>query len=111
MHLKLAILLGLSTLGQSAPSRNRHQRRQNSSDDGIDWADCDIDSALLPLQCGTLMVPLDYTDENSEERLRLNLVRLPAATSPSKGSILLNAGGPGAPGVAELAAFAPFLQA
>lgn len=66
----------------------------------IEWQDCDPAefNNTVSLECGTLLVPLDYTSPNSSEQLQLRLIRTPAVTQPSKGSILFNFGGPGEPG-------------
>ncbi|CRK40525.1 hypothetical protein BN1708_008250 [Verticillium longisporum] len=76
----------------------------------VQWGDCgenitNITEALggLPVQCGTLQVPLDYRFPNSTEKLSLELARVPAVIQPSKGSIQLNFGGPGIPGRRTLA--------
>jgi pimeloyl-ACP methyl ester carboxylesterase len=59
----------------------------------IQWRPCQLG------QCGTLKVPLSYSDPNGKQ-ITLALFRLPAK-HPSKriGTILLNPGGPGASGV------------
>ena len=78
----------------------------------IQWAPCDIPNATLPLECGNLTVPLDYTDKKSNATLRLDLLRAPASKKcDKKRSILLNFGGPGADGVADFALFAERMQA
>lgn len=60
----------------------------------IQWTNC---TAALPLPgaCGTLAVPLDYTDIESAGTLNLSLFKINAAVQPSRGSILINPGGPG----------------
>jgi hypothetical protein len=47
------------------------------------------------ITCGSLTVPLDYTEESLGATIELELIKLPALRTPSKGSILLNFGGPG----------------
>jgi hypothetical protein len=76
----------------------------------IQWEKCKINDAL-PGECGKLMVPLDYTEPQSDKGLSLTILRVPATKSPKKGSIFLNFGGPGANGAADLAAFAPNILA
>ncbi|GAB1312412.1 Peptidase S33, tripeptidyl-peptidase [Madurella fahalii] len=64
----------------------------------IKWGDCfdlELGDGSLPVLCGNLTVPLDYTDMSSNKTLRLELVKVPATQGTSKGSILLNFGGPG----------------
>jgi len=52
-----------------------------------------------PFECGTVQVPLDYNDPNGAT-ISLALVRLPATDRAHRiGSLFLNPGGPGGPGV------------
>jgi pimeloyl-ACP methyl ester carboxylesterase len=62
------------------------------------------------MDCGTLLVPLDYTNTSSNATLELQLARIPALSRPSRGSIQFNFGGPGEPGRPLLAQFAPVLR-
>lgn len=66
------------------------------SDDGrgpIEWRDCGDQ------RCGSLGVPLDHFDSDSE-MIEIALVMRPADDADSRvGAILLNPGGPGAPGL------------
>lgn len=64
----------------------------------------------MPVSCGTLNVPLDYTDQHSNATLALELRRIPAAHGPSRGSILFNFGGPGDSGFADVAVFGDLLR-
>jgi len=64
----------------------------------IKWGPCSFPQVgKLPIECGSLAVPLDYTAPNSTETLMLSLLRSKAPKPPakSKGSILVNFGGPG----------------
>lgn len=63
------------------------------------------------LKCANLSVPLDYTEPSSNEKLSLELIKVPASHQPSKGSILFNFGGPGFTGRSSLAVLAPLLLA
>ncbi|RYP37233.1 hypothetical protein DL767_003052 [Monosporascus sp. MG133] len=79
----------------------------------IHWGPCDdiqTDNTTA-IECGDLQVPLDYTKPTSNETLRLQLLRVPAAVQPSQGSIQFNFGGPGEVGRQSLADTAPLLQA
>jgi hypothetical protein len=67
----------------------------------IKWHTCD-QNGTLSVTCGTLRVPLDYTDLASSKTLELSLVKVNATKQPSKGSILLNPGGPGVSGTSFL---------
>ncbi|RYB93743.1 alpha/beta hydrolase [Nocardioides oleivorans] len=59
----------------------------------IDWQPCE---ANADQDCGTLTVPIDYADPQGET-FELNLLRVPA-TGKRIGSLVVNPGGPGAPG-------------
>lgn len=83
---------------------------RNQPEGKVSWGPCDIANATLPIQCGTLGVPLDYTDSKSNETLNLQLLKVPAINGPSKGSILFNFGGPGLGARANLAGAAKILQ-
>lgn len=79
-------------------------------DEKIKWGDCDIDTAGLPVQCGKLKVPLDYTNDSSTT-IDLELIKLSATKQPApKGSILLNFGGPGGDGLNNFIANIPIQQ-
>lgn len=56
----------------------------------IDWVECGPG-----LECGTIDVPIDYTDPDSK-MASLNLVKHPSTSSSKRiGSLLVNPGGPG----------------
>lgn len=75
---------------------------------GIRWGPCSIETGGLPVQCGNLTVPLDYTNKSRTDTIELNLIKLPAKQQPApKGSILLNFGGPGANGVESFISYVP----
>ena len=59
----------------------------------IDWSPCSSNDSH---DCGTLTVPVDYR-EPSGETFELNLLRVPADGNRI-GSLVVNPGGPGAPG-------------
>lgn len=78
----------------------------------IQWAPCDPDefnTTILPFECGNLAVPLDYTDPANEQKLSLELIKIPAASGPKLGSILFNLGGPGVPNRHDISILAPTL--
>ena len=80
----------------SAPDLSRFYRQK------VAWAKCEGVEMPEDLQCGKVTVPLDYTRPRGAT-LDLALARY-RATGPSRGSVLLNFGGPGGAGVTELAA-------
>jgi pimeloyl-ACP methyl ester carboxylesterase len=67
----------------------------------IEWSACEGDGVPEDLQCGKVTVPLDYAKPTGGT-LDLAMARF-RATGESRGSVLLNFGGPGGPGVSELA--------
>lgn len=100
LDMKAPILL-LASLGLASPSP--HPSVLQRSTNGIQWRTCNEPKlANSTLQCGSLMVPKDYSDPNCEDRIRLDVVKAPATKEPSKGSIFFNFGGPGASGIEDL---------
>ena len=80
---------------------------------GVQWGPCDDleVNATAPIECADFAVPLDYTDESSDETLTLQLLKVAAPTQPALGTIQINFGGPGLPGRGSLAEAATLLQA
>ena len=70
---------------------------------GVQWGPCEV-NGTLPVECGNITVPLDYTKPESTTTLVIGLLKVPATKEPKKGSILFNFGGPGFPARADLAA-------
>ncbi|KAF4501416.1 general amino acid permease [Fusarium agapanthi] len=81
-------------------------------DGGIKWTRCNLGipeykkyEKNKALECGTLKVPLDYTDKYTNTTI-LNLIKLKADEKSTekapRGSIIVNFGGPGASGVEGL---------
>lgn len=68
-------------------------------------------NSTLPIVCGSLAVPLDYSNTSSNETLVVPIYKIPVANgTTSKNSVLLNFGGPGNPGLDSFAANASALQ-
>ncbi|WP_282702331.1 alpha/beta hydrolase [Streptomyces sp. CC219B] len=67
----------------------------------VAWTKCEGAETPEDLQCGKVTVPLDYAHPEAGT-LDLALARY-RATGRSRGSVLLNFGGPGGAGVAQLA--------
>lgn len=69
----------------------------------VTWSACAGEGEGMPadLQCGKVTVPLDYA-RPGEGTLELAMARY-RASGRSRGSVLLNFGGPGGPGVPQLA--------
>ncbi|CAH0027724.1 unnamed protein product [Clonostachys rhizophaga] len=78
----------------------------------VQWGKCDDGlQASPPAQCGNISVPLDYTSANASATYTLPLLRIPvAANITSRGSIIINFGGPGQPGIPLLAAQAQAIR-
>ncbi|MFD9729994.1 alpha/beta hydrolase [Streptomyces sp. NPDC059072] len=73
-------------------------------DHGLRWGACPEPHVPDGMRCATLDVPLDYSGTH-KGHVRLALARIPAAEPHRRlGSLVLNYGGPGAPGIANLAA-------
>ena len=68
----------------------------------VRWSACRGEEMPKDLQCGKVTVPLDYA-KPAGGTLDVALARY-RATGKSRGSVLLNFGGPGGAGVSELAA-------
>lgn len=69
----------------------------------ISWAGCSGVTGPAAMECGTVTVPRDYAHPKSAD-LHVAVSRIPA-TGPGRrlGSLVVNFGGPGIPGIAELA--------
>ena len=83
---------------------------QEFYDQTVDWERC---SGEGDFECARVAVPLDYADPDAES-IELALLRDPASDPDARiGSLLVNPGGPGAPGTAyaqqAAAAFRPAL--
>ncbi|KAK0716379.1 TAP-like protein-domain-containing protein [Lasiosphaeris hirsuta] len=78
----------------------------------IQWSPCNGRefNTTISLQCGTLPVPLDYTQPDPGKSFHLEIVKIPAPVQPSRGSIQLNFGGPGSPTRADAVVLGPLLQ-
>ncbi len=64
-------------------------------DQGLSWDDCEDSDGN---ECAKLMVPLDYQDPGGET-IELALLKVPARDQDTKvGQLVVNPGGPGAPG-------------
>ncbi|WP_329343917.1 alpha/beta hydrolase [Streptomyces sp. NBC_00663] len=99
--------VGLALLGTALPTAAPHRAKDKPDlsrfyDQKVTWSKCEGMEAPKDLRCGKVTVPLDYSRPASGT-LELALARY-RATGESRGSVLLNFGGPGAAGVSELAA-------
>lgn len=70
----------------------------------IRWGDCPERPVPDGMRCGTVEVPLDHAAP-AKGTVEIALARIPATDREKRlGSLLLNYGGPGSPGIANLAA-------
>jgi hypothetical protein len=108
--LRLFIQLALVSSALATPLHRRHGNKAK----GIKWGPCDFENAgTRPIECGTLDVPLDYTDKANSGKLTLSLIKSPTLTKTAteKKSILFNFGGPGFGAVGSLNLLADALHA
>lgn len=95
--------------GVRATNRQATDAPASAIDPVVEWGECDDPAASDPdLQCGTLEVPLDWSDVEGDKVI-LALVRAPA-TGERKGAILFNPGGPGGSGFDPIAYNGTYFQ-
>lgn len=74
---------------------------QDYYDQQLEWTECEEDDDL---ECAMLEVPVDYTDP-AGDNVRIALLKVPATRPDERiGSLVVNPGGPGAPGTSYAAA-------
>ncbi|CAI7651000.1 unnamed protein product [Penicillium viridicatum] len=102
--LMFSYFLGFVACAAAAPSDSRASLHDTRNYGKIQWESCgDLGvNGTTELECGSLAVPLDYTEPDSGKTLDLQILRAPAPNQPSKGSVFFNFGGPGASGIAEM---------
>ncbi|MGX1032384.1 alpha/beta hydrolase [Streptomyces sp. SAI-097] len=104
--------LGLALLGAGLPAadaaavttaatRDPGPGMSRFYDQKVKWSACEGMDMPKDLQCGKVTVPLDYARPEGRT-LDVALARY-RATGDSRGSVLLNFGGPGGSGISELA--------
>jgi pimeloyl-ACP methyl ester carboxylesterase len=97
--------LGLALLGAALPTAAAPDAYaadlSRFYEQKIRWGRCEGEELPKDLQCGKVTVPLDYAHPGAG-KLDLALARF-RATGRSRGSLLLNFGGPGGSGVSEFA--------
>ncbi|KAI0772754.1 TAP-like protein-domain-containing protein [Trametes elegans] len=74
----------------------------------VHWSTCSGD-AVDGAECGYAIVPLDYTDPGAGVA-KIALARYNATSSDRKGSVFINPGGPGGPGLEWATAGGPSMQ-
>lgn len=100
----ITCLLGLAAYSGAAPSTSGPSSHTPRGKREIQWEPCGDLGVKGPtkLECGSLTVPLDYTDPSSGETLDLQILKAPAPNQPSKGSVFFNFGGPGGSGIPQM---------
>ncbi|CAL9363657.1 alpha/beta hydrolase [Streptomyces sp. enrichment culture] len=91
-----------TTATATADARDTGAGMSRFYDQKVAWSACEGTDMPKDLQCGKVTVPLDYARPEGRT-LDVALARY-RATGDSRGSVLLNFGGPGGSGVSELAA-------
>ena len=104
----LAISASFLPFSNAAALSIKHPRGQNQT---VQWGPCEGIDSTVPIECGVLAVPLDYSSTTPSATTNLALLRIAALEGPSKGSILMNFGGPGGEGRFSLALGAPLFTA
>lgn len=102
-------LLPLSFALSAYATTTKHARAEGN----ITWGSCETEieaEATLPVQCGNITVPLDYTDSELDATLDVQMLKVPTDKTPKKGSIIFNFGGPGLETRTSLAQRAELLQ-
>lgn len=108
LSLVLSILPFLA-LGDSTASHI--DRGHHRSTGAITWGACSIPNPNnVPVQCAKFPVPLDYTDSSSNKTLALDLIKYSAPNNHSRGSVILNFGGPGQDGLTNMLGYAPVMS-
>ncbi|KAG7404209.1 Tripeptidyl aminopeptidase [Fusarium oxysporum f. sp. rapae] len=90
---------------------------RNNNVHDLDWKPCDLgfpksrqEQIKEAIDCATIKVPLDYTNPESGGEVNLQLIKVNATKKPAKASVIFNPGGPGSPGVEEVAVLGPMYR-
>lgn len=118
----LAVVVSLAALaGCSAAEAPQPQASGGGSVDltpyltqNVSWRDCPSSDTFLDeipqvAECTTVKVPVDYFSGNDRGTIDIALIRIPA-TGQSRGSLLVNPGGPGGSGFDTVAQSAEDLK-
>lgn len=92
------------------PVGSSHSAASTYTGHRIKWHPCTDLEPDTPVKCGVLKVPYDYTKPRSNRLYDLEVVKFAAAKKPSKGTVFVNFGGPGASGKAVFAEYSKRLQ-
>jgi pimeloyl-ACP methyl ester carboxylesterase len=98
----LAVALALPLVGLPAAAGGELATKPTPK---LDWQDCGSDG-----ECAKLTVPLDYKQPDNGKTIQVSLFRVRAQDSNRRiGSLLVNPGGPGAPGAEFVRSFSSVL--
>ncbi|MFF5704605.1 alpha/beta hydrolase [Streptomyces sp. NPDC012794] len=100
-----ALVLAASLAAVPGPPQGPARSPAPTAGPRIRWGDCPLERVPAAMRCAEVTVPLDHADP-AKGTTRVAVARIPA-TAPGRrplGSLLLNFGGPGGPGIASLAA-------
>jgi pimeloyl-ACP methyl ester carboxylesterase len=89
-------MLVASSVGPAAATSSTSQATlsEGRPSPKLDWEDCGVDT-----ECARLTVPLDYENRDNDKTIEIALLRVRASDPERRiGSLLMNPGGPGAPG-------------
>jgi pimeloyl-ACP methyl ester carboxylesterase len=96
------VAVAISSVGISAASAAIPRASALKPSPKLDWKGCGSHG-----ECAKLTVPLDYGNPGNGQTIKVALFRLPATDRKHRiGSLLMNPGGPGAPGTEFVRSFA-----
>jgi pimeloyl-ACP methyl ester carboxylesterase len=102
------VLIGVVAAGPAGPAAAASPASESIAakpSPKLDWSSCGGDG-----ECAELTVPLDYQNPDNGTTIKIPLFRVRATDSKHRiGSLLMNPGGPGAPGVEFVQSFATAL--
>jgi pimeloyl-ACP methyl ester carboxylesterase len=101
----VVLAIGLVTGCGGEDGAEGPERTPSVCPSNIEWRDC-----AAGLRCATLELPVDY-ENPSLGTVSIEIGGALAAPSKRLGAVLMNYGGPGAPGVSQLQASLPLYQA
>ncbi|SHK94189.1 alpha/beta hydrolase [Actinacidiphila paucisporea] len=104
MRTVAAVAAALAATALAAPPRAGSSATPAPYGQKISWAGCSGVQGPTAMECGTLTVPRDYAHPRKSDDLDIAVSRIPATgPGPRLGSLVVNFGGPGIPGITELA--------
>ncbi|WP_333771905.1 alpha/beta hydrolase, partial [Streptomyces sp. IBSBF 2435] len=103
MRTVAALAVALTATVLAAPPQADGSAASSPYGQQVSWGGCSGVDGPRSMECGTLTVPRDYGDPKGGD-LDVALSRIPATgPGPRLGSLVVNFGGPGIPGITQLA--------